>query len=138
MATEKQWVSSFCTWLKRFDMDKGYQVRFYFNDTGEVKIHGSSYLYQAGTTSLPEYRDHEVNVNKSWLHGSSHEEMDETACHEAIHLITSQTHHLAETIIAELPKAKQEVYFDWYRRENEEVTTHLTSVLVFKAKGWNK
>lgn len=119
-------------------MDEGYQVRFFFNEENEVDIHGTSYKYQAGTTSNPEYRDHEVVISKDWLRGASLQEMNETACHEAIHLITSQTHNLAEIIIGELPKAKQDVYFGWYRRENEEVTSNLTNILMFKTKEWNK
>lgn len=137
MATEKQWVKNFSTWLKRFYMDKGHQVTYDFSGSQSVEIHGTLMQYQAGTTSLPEYKDHDVKINNEWLYKATQDEMNETACHEAIHLVTSPLHSLTEAIIDELPKAKQAVYIDWYRNTNEAVTTHLTNILICKAKEWD-
>lgn len=55
--------------------------------------------------------------------------LDETACHEIIHIILDPLHSLLEEVINKLPKAKHEPYMNWMVRELESTTTHLTNVI---------
>ena len=129
MATKKQWTNEFNMWLKRFNMVNGYAISFEFIKQKDVPSQGPNFQYAATTSSIPEYKEHGITVNKDWLEETSLTGMKETACHEAIHLVTSPLHSIIMRVIEELPKTKQDIYRDWYRREDEEVTTHLTSIL---------
>ena len=55
--------------------------------------------------------------------------LDETACHEIIHIILDPLHSLLEEVINKLPKSKREPYTNWTIRELESTTTHLTNVI---------
>ncbi|KKL60346.1 hypothetical protein LCGC14_2206200 [marine sediment metagenome] len=55
--------------------------------------------------------------------------LDETACHEILHIILDPLHSLLDEVITKLPKSKHEPYTNWTTRELESTTTHLTNVV---------
>jgi hypothetical protein len=135
MATQKQWLKSIRKWIERFGLSKDHRVRHEFVNDEAIKKRGMDVRYAAGTNSLPEYKDHYVDVGLPWLHGTNSNRINEISCHEAVHMVTSPTHALAMTLLDELPKTKQEVYREWWHRENEEVTTQLTNIIL-RSKEW--
>ncbi len=137
MATKKQWLASIKTWIERFGLADDHQVRHDFVNTSELVKRGITVKYAAGTSSMPEYKDHAVDVGLPWLHQTNPDKIDEVTCHEAIHMVTSPTHALVQTILNELPMNKQDIYSEWWHRENEEVTTQICNILM-RVKEWKK
>ena len=137
MATQKQWLTSIKKWIKLFGLSEDHKIQHEFVDKARLIKRGTDVLYAAGVNSLPEYKDHFIDVGLPWLHGTDEADIKRVSCHEAVHMVTSPTHSLARTIIDELPASKQDIYKEWWTRENEEVTTQLTNIML-RAKEWKE
>ena len=135
MATKKQWLASIQKWVERFGLAKDHKVEHEFVDKADLTKRGANVLYAASVSSLPEYKDHLVDVGLPWLHMTDKDDINKVSCHEAVHMVTSPTYSLAHSIIDELPVGKRDVYREWWKRENEEVTTQLTNILL-RVKEW--
>jgi len=57
-------------------------------------------------------------------------ERERTACHETLHIVISPLMHVAEQMMADLPKGRREVYEKWLNMADEQVTEQLAAALV--------
>jgi predicted metal-dependent hydrolase len=132
LVTKKELKAITNKWHKRLGVQENeihYKFQNELEGSGSNRNSGAANS-SAMTTSWPEYRYFEIDISNSWLKRANIKEVEATICHELVHVLTSQTYDLAHSIIRELPKTKQDIYTDWFRRENEEVTTSITNVLI--------
>ncbi|KKM16385.1 hypothetical protein LCGC14_1686350 [marine sediment metagenome] len=136
MATRKEWREEGNKWLERTRIANGHTTEYVFSKEKDLDEEDRESGLTASSSSQSEYRIHTIYVRDKWLKKIKKEDIPEYICHEVVHLVTAPLHSFIKTVIDELPKNKQGTYKEWLRRENEEVTTHLTDILVNKAKTW--
>ena len=91
----------------------------------------------AESVCYPEYLDHRITVNEGWLKCTDQEELDETICHEMLHIVTAPLWDLGNKIIGELPSQKKAIYEDWFTTENEKAISKLTEIITRLERGKN-
>ena len=114
-------------WLKLLwvgDFDLGVKI----DDLNEILPSGA-FKIDAKTNIETQYKLITVTGDEESIRTMNDRALDETACHEIIHIILDPLHSLLEEVIHKLPKSKHEPYTNWTIRELESTTTHLTNVI---------
>jgi len=138
MATRKEWRDEVNTWFNRTQMNRGNGINFFFEKESDLSEEELSTNMAAASSSNPMYKEYTIFARDTWLKKAKKRDLDEYACHEVVHCVTSPLFDLIKTIVDDLPETKAKVYREWAKRENEEITTHLTDILVNEAKTWRK
>lgn len=129
----RKWKAAVRKWQKRLLLD-GYNIAIEYVKDGDV-IEGQSGLpsesweWIAEVEIKPMYLQARIKVSDDFLRGASDDEIDVKAAHELAHILTGQMGDFMGTLIEELPKGKQQGYWDWWHRVNEFTTTHISRVV---------
>ena len=129
--TRKQCARHFYThcfkWLKLLwvgDFDLTVKI----DDLNEVSP-GGAFKIDAKASIDTSYKLITITGDEESIRTMSDRAIDETACHEILHIILDPLHSLLEEVISKLPKSKREPYTNWTICELETATTHLTNVV---------
>ena len=88
----------------------------------------------AGMKATPRYRNLRMEINGKWLEGATRGEIEDTVCHEMVHVVLAPLKDVAEAMLRGLSRGERKGFRDWLDKENEAVTTHLEQILRREAK----
>lgn len=131
MATQRDWKKATRTWYNRLGL-WGNTIFHEFKDGTNNGMTGKLDFEPAASIACsPDYLFHHVDVRASWLKTASKDDVDETACHELIHAVLSPLDSCTYKIMDAIPnKQKREAFMDWYKKEQEQVTTRLANSFI--------
>lgn len=132
-AQRKKWKAAVTKWQKRLFLE-GYNIAIeYYDDAKEIagrsELPSESWEWVARIETKPMYLQARMKVADSFLCDASDEDIDTKAAHELVHVLTGQVSDFMSALIQELPKGRQQGYWDWWHRVNEFTTTHISRVV---------
>ena len=130
MATEASFIRVAEKWKKQLNLQNE-TISYTFEDNivqDDDKV--ANRITQAQTNSLAEYQCHDISVSKDWLSRATPESINEVACHEMVHVLTSGVWGVGWDIIRDLPKNKQGTYGKWFGKEVELATVKTVDALM--------
>ncbi len=133
-AQRRKWKSAVRRWQERLKLG-GYNIVIEYLDAEGEKLEGGSELpsdsweWSAKAETKPMYLQARLKVTDRFLMDATDEQIDTTAAHELVHVLTGQLSDFMKALIEELPKGRQQGYWDWWHRVNEFTTTHIGRVV---------
>lgn len=98
------------------------------NDDG-AESPGEGFKNEAEVAIQVPYKMVTITGDEATIASMSDRALDETACHEVMHVVISPLGMLMDELIDELPAAKRDIYRKWKKRELEDVTASLTNAV---------
>ena len=129
----RKWKAAVLKWQNRLLLN-GYHILIEYiegdddDDVGQSDLNGA-WECIAKIETKPMYLEASLKVANSFLRGASDEDIDTKAAHEVVHILTAQMGDFMGALIEELPKGRQQGYWDWWHRVNEFTTTHISRVV---------
>lgn len=130
----RKWKAAVLKWQNRLLLN-GYSIEIEYCDpdadgiVGKSELPSDAWEWVAKMETKPMYLKARVKVANSFLRSASDEDIDTKAAHEVVHILTAQMSDFMGALIEELPKGRQQGYWDWWHRVNEFTTTHISRVV---------
>lgn len=130
----RKWKAAVVKWQKKLLLG-GYNIAIeYLGDddddlVGRSELPSGSWEWVAKVETKPMYLQARLKVANSFLRDASDEDIDTKVAHELVHVLTGQMGDFMRALIEELPKGRQQGYWDWWHRVNEFTTTHISRVV---------
>lgn len=123
----KKWINLCNKWINLLWL-KDHEVRYKFlgekssSDTG-------NWAGVAEVEIQPRYRTALISAYKDVLNELSDGGMEDSACHEVVHILLAPLNEFVTEILDELPKSKRDGWDAYRDFVNERVTQHVTDVV---------
>ena len=87
-------------------------------------------IAQADTISC--YRQSEIKLTRGSIASKNPKEMNESACHEVLHVVVAPYDAMVQEMLMALPQEKREGFEKWHDQAKEELVTHLQNVFIYE------
>ncbi len=130
----RKWKAAVAKWQKKLLLG-GYNIAIeYLGDddddlVGRSELPSGSWEWVAKAETKAMYLQARLKVADSFLRDASDEDIDTKVAHELVHVLTGQVADFMRALIEELPKGRQQGYWDWWHRVDEFTTTHISRVV---------
>lgn len=125
----RKWKAAIRRWQHKLLLD-GFALTLVYDKPleGASSLPSESWQWVAETQAKPMYLQARIVVSDDFLKDATDTEIETKAAHEMAHVLLGQYDDFAKAIIEELPKSKQQGYWDWRHRVVEFTATHLARV----------
>ena len=116
-------------WTKKLNLESHTIKLVFHKDQYSYGNYNPNMVSVANTSSLPEYKDHTMNINLEWVNTATKEDVDRKVCHEVLHIAYAPMYNLIWKIAGDLSEGKKKAYREWITSTNEFVTTEMALAL---------
>ncbi len=130
----KKWSNIFNLWGNKITLD--FKDKWDYDNGAQTSsshaLEDADKMLTVVTTSIPIYKIYTMDINTMWLKQATLEDVEETICHEYLHMLYSPLITFVQTLIereVDDVGSKSQVYHEWLRDVNETVTTTVAKLV---------
>lgn len=125
----RKWKAAVHRWQERLLLN-GFSFTLIYDqpEEGASELPSGAWQWVGSVETKPMYLQARITISDEFLKSASDDDINVKAAHEVSHILLGQYDDMTKAIIEELPKAKQQGYWDWAHRVREFTATHVARV----------